>query len=97
MCKCLLNGDARFRVVREHALDQVYGLRVGSLEKLIEVLPFALGKTHHELFVLGVLDLVNQLLVGITKQIVDLLHLFVLVLRGKKSLAGEEFSENAAD
>lgn len=97
MGKRLLDGDALVGVVRQHLLDEVNGLRVGALKQLIKVLPFALRQAHHEFFVLAIFDFVDQLLVRVAEQVIDLLHLLVLILRRQEGFAREEFAENATD
>ena len=72
-------------------------MRARSLEKLCEVLAFALRKAHHELFVFPVFDLVDKFLVRVAEQVVDLLHLLVFVLGGQEGFACDELGEDATD
>jgi len=95
MCQSFLNRDAVVRVVGQHLPNQIDSHRIGALKKLVKVLALAFGQAEHKLFVLPVFDLVNELDVGVTKEVVDLLHLLVFVLGRQKGFAGDEFSQDA--
>lgn len=67
MLQCLLHGDAVIGVVREHFLEQVDGIGIGSLKQLVEVAALALRQLLYEILVFLVFDLIDKLLTWVAE------------------------------
>lgn len=67
MLQSLLHGDPVIGIVREHLLQQVDGIGIGTLEQLIEVTALALRQLLYEILVLLVFDLIDELLTRVAQ------------------------------
>lgn len=96
--KCLLDGDSSLRVEYKHFLEQVDSIGVfGGFEKFIKIHALALGKIHHELLVVFVVDFDNQVHVRVANQVRNHVHQVLLIVGGQQGFPLNELGEDAAD
>lgn len=78
-----VNRDSLFWVKHEHLLNKVHCVPVlVALEHVVEVLTLLRWQAFHELPVVRVVDLLDEVVVWLANQIGDHHHLLLLILRG---------------
>lgn len=95
--KGLLNCDPLSWVEGQHLLDQVNSLGIAvPLEEILEVFTLLCRERLHELAIVQVLNLVDQILGRLSNQVSDHHHLLLLVLGGQQWLASDQLSQDAS-
>lgn len=95
MLECLLDGDPFLGVVGEHFLEEIDGEGVGSSEQVLELLALTLGKLHYEFSILLILDLVNQLGGGASKEFGDHSQLLFFGTGWEEGLPDDQLGQDA--
>jgi hypothetical protein len=94
----LVDCDALRGVESQHAFNQIDSVGVlVVLKDLAEVLALLGGHLLHKCAIVHVVDLVDQLLVGLADQVGNHHHLLLLVLCGKERLTADKLRQDAAD
>lgn len=96
MLQGLFNRDSLVGIEHQHFLEQIdriWVLRI--LKVLVKVGGFALGQLHHELLIVFIVDLAQQILVRVSNQVRNHVHQVLLVLCWQQGLAADQFTEDA--